>query len=79
MLSGVKDLVIVQNRNNQYSIYLSFEESTTNILKNNILEAIDLLLTSVDTKISIHAVSDINYSLSGKVKYNEFLNASEGE
>ena len=73
MLRGVSDVVIVENENNTYSINVEFENNVSTLGKNIVKNAINGLLSNTVGEFIINLDTHINYSLSGKVKYNEFL------
>ena len=73
LLRGVSDVVIVENENNTYSINVEFENNVSTLGKNIVKNAINGLLSNTVGEFIINLDTHINYSLSGKVKYNEFL------
>lgn len=73
MIRGINDLVIVQDSNNQYKVYLMWESNLSKITMHNVLQAVDNLLKSESILFKVIPVDKINYSLSGKVKYTELL------
>ncbi|MGU9557575.1 AMP-binding protein [Lactiplantibacillus pentosus] len=75
MIRNVEDLVIIQDENNYYTINVKISKESTSMMVKIIVDAINGVLASSQDSFNLNIVNNINYSLSGKVKYNEFLNS----
>ncbi|OAX76471.1 hypothetical protein [Lactiplantibacillus paraplantarum] len=71
----MEDLVIIQDENDHYTINVKINQKSTPMMEKIIIDTIYGILAVSQNSFSLNVVQNINYSLSGKVKYNEFLNS----
>lgn len=74
-IRDVEDLVIIQDENDHYTINVKINQKSTPMMEKIIIDTIYGILAVSQNSFSLNVVQNINYSLSGKVKYNEFLNS----
>lgn len=75
MIRDVEDLVIIQDENDHYAINVKINQDSSPMMVKIITDTIHGILAVSKNSFSLNIVQSINYSLSGKVKYNEFLNS----
>lgn len=73
LVKGVNDAVVFQQEDNTFLIQIALENNITNLKLSLINDLITKIIEETGIKYSIEYTKEINYSMSGKVKYAELI------
>ena len=73
LVKGINDAVVFQQEDNTFLIQIALEDNITNLKLSLINDLITKIIEETGIKYSIEYTKEINYSMSGKVKYAELI------
>ena len=73
LVKGINDAVVFQQEDNTFLIQIALEPDTTNLKQSLINDLVTKIIEETGIKYSIEYTKEINYSMSGKVKYAELI------